>query len=464
MACPATPSFIKGCDYAQFLVHQTPIFDKSLTDIRPGDGWPGKVNIGVWDPFTGVQKIVDRYNHVFPDITRAWTDMTDVGCDGSNPCDPVRNCLGLGSTRTYYGLEQQSWSTQLFCFDLMMTITNAREHMKQFQTDILKPATENIMSNFIRKRAFTTGTGKHWVADANMTDFVGNFITVNGAEIFFDTNVAPTSKITPQMLQNRVSELMANGYMGKNPFKDEAPFIELVTDMETTWDLDKQICSGGNTVANNWRFTQWEAANSFWRYGFSGQLGNYAIRVDPNQLRFCYVGFFNGLFRYQVVPPYVNVVSSGGGVSGAFASGAQAGLRSIPNPLYKNARYALSFIWHKEAMEIQVLGSGTIGAGTEFKDRNFRGMWTFANHDLGADCNGVAIDNSEGNKGRFQATFKLAAKPMHTEFAEAIFHQRNQHCIVTCAPCGPEESCYPQNLTSCNCSCSTGCTDENDCP
>lgn len=450
MACPSTPAFIKGCDYAQFLVTQTPIFDKQiLADIRPGDGWPGHVQIGTFDAFSGSEHTLDRFKHVFPDITYQWDDVSDQGCDGT-PCDPKERCLGWGASRVHYGLEQQSWATNLLCFDQLMLLTKAKQHVAQITTDILKPATVNIFSNFIRKRAFTVGTLKHWVANATMSDFTGTFTAVGDREIYFDTTVAPTSKLTPQMLQRRVPELMRYGYMGKNPYKDSAPFIELVTDLETAWELDKLATSGGTPgVANNWRFTQWDAANEYWRYGFSGQLGNYAIRVDPMQLRFNYVGQVGALFRYQVILPYTNVATSG--------AGGDAGLGSIPNTDWDNAQYALSFIWHKMAMEIQVLGNASIGGGTTFNERNFRGLWQFVTHDLGEDCNGVAINNTRGNKGKFIADFKLAAKPMYTELAEAIFHKREPACIITVDTCANDPGYPEQSTGSCNCVCPPPC-------
>jgi len=37
--------------------------------------------------------------------------------------------------------------------------------------------------------------------------------------------------------KNKFSASMREGYAGENPFKETSPFIELVSDMDTTWDF-----------------------------------------------------------------------------------------------------------------------------------------------------------------------------------------------------------------------------------
>jgi hypothetical protein len=61
---------------------------------------------------------------------------------------------------------------------------------------------------------------------------------------------------------------------------------------------------------------------------------------------------------------------------------------------------------------------------------------------LGADANGVAITNKRRNKGQFIADFRYYVRPLHTEFAEAIFHKREQFCIPQVSPCNPDPG-YP---------------------
>ena len=168
-------------------------------------------------------------------------------------------------------------------------------------------------------------------------------------------------------------------------------------------------------------------------------------RVDELGLRFNFVGDLgaganNGSgnrYRYQVVQPWVNVITSGAGGS--------AGIGSDVNLAFDLAQYSISFIWHKRAMELLVPDSGTLNPEMPFMHRDFAGKWQFQMHDLGADVNGVAIKNAWGNKGRFAAWFKYYVRPLHTEFAEAIFHMREQFCIPQIGVCNPSPG-YPAQV------------------
>jgi hypothetical protein len=70
------------------------------------------------------------------------------------------------------------------------------------------------------------------------------------------------------------------------------PLIELVLGMETAWEIDKQV--SGSNIRGQVAFPDWATPSKCWRYGFSGQLGNYAVRVDPMALRFNLVGTIAG--------------------------------------------------------------------------------------------------------------------------------------------------------------------------
>ena len=432
---------IVSCDkFTQFLVNQEPVYDRLiLSDIRPSEGWIGHISTGTFPAYSGVEHTLDRFNHVFPDITQAWNRTQASSCVGT-PCDKTENCIGWGATRITYFLEEQSWATPLLCYDQEMHITHAREHFRQIISDILKPATNEIMSNFFRRRALEHA-GRKWVADANMTEFTGSWVLAGTQEIYYDATACPTSKLTPQMLQRRVHPLMLLGYMGKQPFKDSPPFIELVTDMETTWDLDKQTTV--SSIGDKWRFTEWDAANKYWRYGFGGQLGNYVIRVDPTGLRFNLVGAApGGGCRFQVVLPYTNVASSG--------AGGAAGLKSEVNDDYQNAQYTMSFIWHKKGMEALVADATPVNPEMPYSSRNFGGKWQFVMDNLGADQDGCVIENKRRNKGQFIADFKLAIRPLYTEFVEAIFHKREPACVTVVAPCNADPGYPTQDYDSCN--------------
>jgi len=465
--CP-TP-IVTGCAFAQYLVDQQPVYDKLiLEDIRPTDSWILNVKTGSFEAYSGVQHTLDRFTSVFPDVTKQWVATQAGNCLGS-PCDKHEHCIGWGAERLTYYLEEQSWMTPLLCYDQEMHITHAREHFRQIISKILKPATSAIMSSFLRKRAlFWTNALNRWAANANLNQFTYTFNVgpLGNEEIFFDCSIAPNNVflLTPQMLQRRVQRLWGEGYAGANPFKDQPPLIELVTDIDTCWSLDRLGGStgfvgagGAPTVGGNWRFEQWDAASKYWRYGFSGQIGNYAVRVDPMGLRFNYVrdlgaGAGANRYRYQVVLPYRNVATSGAGGS--------PGLKSEWNTDYERAQFAISFIWHKAAIEALVADATPVNSEMPFSSRNFGGRWQFVMDNLGADCNGIAIENKRRNRGQFIADFKLAIRPLHTEFMESIFHKRDMPCVVQISPCNDPPGYPEQKYNSCNDVCPDICTDD----
>lgn len=469
-ACPA--GTLDSCSFSQFLVDQQPVYDKLiLEDVTPADSWIANVKTGVFEAHSGVEHTIDRFRDVWPDTTRPWRKTQDGNCIGT-PCDKPRNTIGWGAERKTYGLEEQNWQSDLLCFDQLMHITHATEHFSQIISKILKPATLAIQSNYMRKRALQNA-GLLWQANKNggsgnaasqFTFFMN--VDANGSETFFDCSVDPNlgrnttglGLLTPQMLQKRFEPLMKVGYGGANPFKEVAPFIELVTDINTCWSLDRLGGSvgfgGGNTpnVIANWRFEQWGAQEKYWRYGYSGQLGNFMVRTDWAGLRFNFVQDLGAAaapnrFRYQVIQPYVNVITSG--------AGGAAGLGRVENPAYDNAQFSISYIWHKMAMEFQVADATPMNSQMPFSNRDFGGKWQFVMDNLGADKNGVAIANYLRNKGFFVADFKQCVRPLNTEWVEGIFHKRDVSCVYVVQPCNDDPGYPAQNYNSANTTCST---------
>lgn len=159
--------------FTNYLLSQTPSYDKKiLADIRPSDGfWIGAVATAPWEAFTTESHTQDRFRAVFPNLTKRWRNVgAPTGCVGT-PCDKVENQIGWGTERKTYQLEQQSWATPLLCWDQMLLVTEAQQHFRQIISDILKPATGWIMSNFLRKR-LAQNAGKKMLADATMQDFL----------------------------------------------------------------------------------------------------------------------------------------------------------------------------------------------------------------------------------------------------------------------------------------------------
>jgi hypothetical protein len=445
--------------FTQFLVDQQPNYDKYIIkDIRPADaGWMAHVTSGTFEAWSGTQHTRDRFNNVFPNITKVWEAVTSGSCLGT-PCDLNEHLIGWGSTRLVYGLEKQSWGTQLLCYDQDMHITHAKEQFAYIISKILKPATSFIQSNFLRKRGAQFVDNKY-IANRNFATPASNFVyawVVAGAngdeEIYIDTNCPPTSvfKLTPQMLQRLVDPLTRIGYLGENPYGDkQPPMLQLVTDEQTKWELDRlggqQGVGGIPSVSGNWRFESWESASKYWTYGFSGQLGNFAVRVDPMQLRFNFVGLVAGNYRYQVVIPYKNIPSGG--------AGSAAGIKSVNNPDYDNAQFAFSYIWHPKIIECLVSEALPVNPEMPFAARNFGGKWQFVMDNLGADVNGCVIENKRRNKGQFIADFKQAIAPNYTEFGVLIWHKREPSCVIEIQPCNSDPGYPAQTYASRNADC-----------
>ncbi len=445
------------CSFPQFLVSQEPFYDEMIIyDIRPTDNtWIGNVATGTYPSGQGVERRLDRFKNVQPNTTKAWTRTAYAGCVGT-PCDKDEHCIGWGSERVTYYLEEQSWATPLLCFDQLMHVSQAEEQFAQIITDILRPATSAIQSTFLRKRTYFHSS-KKMIANASLTAFTGVFTAVGDEEIYFDCSANPNAvfKLVPQMLQRQFGPLMRIGYAGKNPFKETAPYIEMVTSMETCWELDRMGGStgwgtGAPSLSGNWRFTEFNATDPYWRYGFSGQIGNFMVRVDPFELRFNFIvdrgaGAAPNRYRYQVILPYRNDVTSG--------AGGDPGLGSVDNPDYETAPYAFVFITHKMALTCLMFDSKPINPEMPFSSRNWAGRWQFVMSDLGADSDGNVIENKRKNKGQFIADFKQAIRPEHTEFAYTFLAKREPLCVPEINTCNPSPGYPAQSVTSCNTTC-----------
>lgn len=422
-----------------------------VSDIRPVGSWIPNVAVGTIEPGTPPEVVHDRFRAVYANVTKAWERVQTPGngCSG-NPCDPPMNQLGWGADRLVSYSERQTWGTPLFCFNQDMLVTHAEQHIMQIIDDILRPNTLVISNDFIRKRHLVWAK-KKWQANSHLTDFTYEWVTGganNDEEIYFDCSVDPNDVflLTPQALQSRFQPLMMQGYGGKNPYEDNVPFIELVSDMDTIHRLEhlggQQGFGGVPSIAGNWRFEDWGASSKYWRYGFSGQIGNFQVRLDTEQLRFNYVtdlgaGAHSGngnRYRYQRVLPYKNGITTG--------AGGAAGLGSDVNQDYLNAQFRISQIHHKLGMRLLTQTAHALNPKMPWTNPEFGGQWKFLTHDLGADVNGNPIDNKWGNKGLFGAWFQYRIEPIHYEFMEDIFHLGEQYCIPEIRTCNPDPG-YP---------------------
>jgi hypothetical protein len=266
--------------------------------------------------------------------------------------------------------------------------------------------------------------------------------------------VKPTSKMGARHLQRRVSPQMLEGaltteiigFSGEPDAKSYGaqPMLEFVDDMEEIWNLTE----GNPELSDHWRFNQWDAAamKEYYKYGWVGNCGNYALRADAMPLRFLDLQKQNadGTFQLQVVFPYKNIPAT-------------EGIKEELNQAWQDAPIQLDFIWHRMAMTSLVRDSAAINPEMPFAMRDFAGRWMFAMDNLtcGTDINGnpIAVDNSWRNKGKFQAMWSFATQAEHPEFAEAFLTLREPACIVDIPRCAADPGYPSQSYSSSNAIC-----------
>lgn len=430
--------------FAQLLVDQQPHFvDKIARAIQPNDGFLGHTAVGKFPAASGTVINFDRLENVYPDTTQDWQAVDYTTCEGT-PCDPRENLITWGWTRGTYRLYRQSWATPVLCYDQQMHVSHAREHFNQIVGKVLPRATTIITSNFIRKGAMDAAVNK-WVTDANMTPFTFVWQSVGTSQRYLCTSAMPTSLLTPGMLQSRCQPLDAEGYHGENPYagKGNLPFFNLICGLDECWMLQHLGGAQGPgatapTVAGNWRFEQWDAASEYWRYGLSGKVGNFAVQVDPFQLRFNYVddnGPVATPYRFQVIQPYANAAAT-------------IGTKSNYSSDYNNSIYCIDFIWHQQGLELQSAENIAINPMLPYLRRDFTGKWGAAMHDLGVDCSGRPIENYRQNKVKLFADFKLSIKPLEPQWIECIFAQRQRPCITIVPSCNDDPGYPAQDYSS----------------
>ena len=234
------------------------------------------------------------------------------------------------------------------------------------------------------------------------------------------------------------------------------PMLELVTAMDEIWNL----VEGNPELSDHWRFEDFgDAAAKFYKYGWTGKVGNYGLRDDSYSLRFNIISQDgNGGGVLQIVYPYTNVAAT-------------EGIKEAINPDYDLAPVQLDFIWHRMAMTSLVRDTTQINAEMPFASRDFGGKWQFAMDNLTCGTMTVvdsvtgqtiqvpiAVNNERRNKGKFIADFSFATKAEHPEFAEAFFVLREQACIVDIPTCSTPPYPLAQNYDSSNALCTTAST------
>lgn len=416
--------------------------DDILLSMTPLDTWIGTsmVKQGRFAAEDGVEHTYDRFEHVFPDVTGAWRDVVATGCLGS-PCDPDEKLIGYGFTRKSYNLQEKNYASQLFCFDLSMSADRAKQQFSWI-VETFRRATSYIISHRLRTEALRIAQQKWVTANNTLVPFTAYW---NADMTILYVSEKPTSKLSVSHLQRRVEPQMLYGALGKTLNHQQAmPMLEFVTNPDEIWN----ITDGSPNLSDAWRYQilGGQEAKDFFKYGWTGKIGNYGLRADSMPLRFSDMQQTdgNGNHALQLLLPFKNVPTT-------------EGIKEIPNEDWVNAHIQLDFIWHRMAMQNLVADSTTLNPNMPFAARSFGGQWKFATTGLtcGLDDNGnpIAVDNTRGNKGKFIAGFKFATKEEYPEFAEAFLVLREPACVVDIPTCSDDPGYPEQDYSSANATC-----------
>ena len=431
--------------------------DRIIMSMHPLDSqWVGHVSTGRFKAEDGVEHTFDRFENVFPQLP-AWTDVRAASCVGA-PCDPSTTKVGLGFTRDSYKLQQTSYETDLFCWDLILSADRATQQFAHF-IRVLRRISTIVWSHRFRTEAIRIAKFR-WVL-ANNT-----LIAVNATwdATFTQLTLTPvtgtfptggiTSQITARHLQRRVDPQIRSGAEGPTINKDMQPMLELVSDMQSVWNL----VEGDPQLTDHWRFNLFEDGAKYYKYGWTGSVGNFGVRADAYQLRFDLVSTSATSIVMNVIFPYKNI-------------SATEGIKEDVNSDFDTARVYTHYIWHRKAMTSLVRDAKAINPEMPFAARDFAGKWQFVMDNLTcgtfqvvdvATGNTVTVpipvDNSRRNKGKFITDFGGAIQSEYPELAEVIFSIGGPACITDVPVC-PADPGYPaQNYSSANTPCATTST------
>jgi hypothetical protein len=208
--------------------------------------------------------------------------------------------------------------------------------------------------------------------------------------------------------------------------------LELITDPETIWQINE---NAEDDSPGTWSYVGFEAAMvEFYKYGWTGKIGNYMVHPDMFPMRFNLIPQTTTLRR---VFPYENVATT-------------AGIKQQVNEDYLVAQYQIDYIWHRRGLKHLTAQMESVNKEMPFATRNLAGQWRFVMDNLGTTADGCVIENRRRNKGMFIADFVNATKAQYPEFIEAILSLREPmpvtaHTLTAADPGDPAQTYSSSN-------------------
>jgi hypothetical protein len=425
--------------------------DNIIMSMHPLDSqWIGHVSTGRFPAEQGIEHTFDRFENVFPQLG-PWSDVQSASCVGT-PCDKVGTKVGLGFTRDSYKLQEKSYETDLFCWDLILSADRATQQFAHF-VRVLRRISTIVWSHRFRTEALRIAKYR-WVLNNNglvavnaTWDPTMTFLTLT--PVVAGTSALPTSKLGARHLQRRVDPQIRSGAEGPTINKNMQPMLELVTHMESVW----QLVEGSPELTDHWRFQLFTEAAKYYKYGWTGSVGNFGLRADAYCLRFNIASYnpVTGVLVLNVVFPYTNIAAT-------------EGIKEDVNSDYDQAGVQADYIWHRKAMTSLVRDAKAINPEMPFAARDFAGKWQFVMDNLTCGTMNVTdaitgvtqtvpipVANERRNKGKFITDFGGAIQAEYPELAEVFISLREPACIVDIPTCTPYPSPYPyQHYDSAN--------------
>jgi hypothetical protein len=428
------------CDlYKDYLFDRAPHFDLDiLRDWFPtDDAFIGHMMTGTWDAFTGAEHTFDRVHVAFPDSSGCRTPITRTA-DTCETCSLPEKLIGWGTTRKTYGLEGESYRTNVLCFDQINSKAAAKEQFSQIIAG-LKDATRIIQSNYLRLQALK-GAENLYIANAADPD---KHVTINAAllgtdctELHLAAADLPTSQLTLPYLDNFWEPLQLTGYF-KSKYVPTG-IMKLITDPITTRKLRK------DNFEQRFRYSDLQKGSELYKFGISDGVGNWGFAWDPYPMRYERVsgGLLKRIFPWENVP-------------------ATIGIKPQVSSAYSRARYQISEIWHPEAARVLTQQLQAISPEMPFLVRNLGGKWYFQGGNnsevivwtdpaTGQTC---TVDNKRHNQGAFWADFVNAIRYERPELVRVILHLHEPPCVVDDPTCSDEPASVVQDYSSDNALC-----------
>jgi len=324
------------------------------------------------------------YERSLPAYPLGWQNVGISTGTAGGTCLPPTTEVDYAQTLLQYQLQHMALQSPPLCVNDLRVAFKRKEQL----TNMMYVLTENSAYAWINRYRdeYTRIAGHQVIAAAGFPD---------GAGGGFPTTV-PTATLTQGILRKFYMKLNRDGG-SLNPLDREngRPVYGLITDAETSENLIKQNIN----IREDYRFSS-RSNELLAPLGVERSYGGFFHIVDDLPARWDFSAG-NWVRRY----PYVN-------------SPATQGNKANIDPVYENAQYTDSVIFHNDVMISLVPSPITSpGGNTRFDPVSYRGEFKWLNipHQT---------DNPDGTIGFFRAIFMQGTKPVIPAFAYVIRHLR----------------------------------------